>query len=98
MTHDEALMLIISCAVVVEIVATYRHLRKIPHALLILGSFAGLVLGSLSTVVEGFLWAELFNWLEHLALMAGAILLTLWCALVFGPWNRRVPDAPDGIS
>lgn len=97
MTHDEVLMLIISCAVVVEIAATYRHLRQISHAFLLLGSFAGLALGSLSTVVEGFLWAELFNWLEHLSLTAGAILLTLWCALVFGPQNRRVPDAPDGI-
>jgi len=97
MTHDEVLMLIISCAVVVEIAATYRNLRQIPHAFFLLGSLAGLALASLSTVVEGFLWADLFNWLEHLSLMAGAILLTLWCALVFGPWNRRVPDASDGI-
>ena len=83
MTRDEVLMLIISCAVIVEIVATFNYLRRIPHAYLLLASFAAFVLGSILTVVEGFFWATLFNVIEHLSLMIGAILLALWCGLVF---------------
>ena len=97
MTHDEVLMLIISGIVIVEIATTFRHLRRIPHLLLLLSSFAALVLDNLFTVAEGFIWAGLFNVLEHLSIMAGAILFALWCGLVFGHLKRRVPDAPGGI-
>lgn len=81
MTRDEVLMLIISCALIVEIVATFNYLRRIPHFHLLLSSFGALVLGSLLTVAEGFFWAEVLNVFEHLSLMVGAILLALWCFL-----------------
>ena len=89
MTEDEVLMLIISAAVIVEIVATFGYLRRIPHPFLILGSFAAFVLGSLFTVAEGFFWAASFNVLEHLSVMTGAILLALWCGLVFRPRRQE---------
>ncbi len=89
MTHDEVLMLIISGAVIVEIVATFGYLRRIPHPFLLLGSFGGLVLGSFFTVAEGLLWNSLLNVLEHLSMMASAILFALWCGLVFGPRRRE---------
>jgi len=82
MTHDEVLMLIISLAVIIQIVATLPYLRRIPHPSFLLGSFAALALGSLFTVIEGHAWTSLFNVLEHLVLMAGAILLATWCGLV----------------
>lgn len=91
MTRDEVLMLIISCAVIVEVATMFGYLRRIPRSFLLLGSFAALVLGSLLTVVEGLLWTGLFNVLEHLSLMAGAILLALWCALVFGAGKQEEP-------
>lgn len=89
MTQDEVLMLIISAAVIVEIVVTFRYLRRIPHPFLVLASFASLVLGSLFTVAEGLFWADPFNVLEHLSVMAGAILLALWCAQVFRPRRQE---------
>jgi len=91
MTQDEVLMLIISGAVIVEVVATIRHLRPIPHLSLLLASFGGMALASLFTVVEGFAWADGFNLLEHLSVMSGAILLALWCALVFGTHRPEGP-------
>jgi hypothetical protein len=84
MTHDEVLMLIISGAVIVEIVATFSYLRRIPYVALLLCSFAALSLSCLFTVIEGFVSPGLFNILEHLSIMAGAILLALWSGLVFG--------------
>ena len=89
MTEDEVLMLIISAAVIVEIVATFGYLRRIPHPYLVLGSFACFVLGSLLTVAEGFVWTGSLNVLEHLSVMAGAILLALWCGLVFRPRRQE---------
>ena len=89
MTHDELLMLIIAFAVIIEIVATFRYLRRIPHAGILMGSFAALVLGCLFTVTEGFVWTGLFNVLEHLSMMFGAVLLALWCGLAFRPSKRE---------
>ena len=97
MTHDEVLMLIISVTVIVEIATTFRYLRRIPHLFLLLGSFAALALDSIFTVAEGLVWTGLFNVLEHISIMAGAILFALWCGLVFGPQDRRFPDAPRGL-
>jgi hypothetical protein len=83
MTHDEVLTLIIACTVIIEIAATYRYLRRIPHALLFFGSFVALVLSSFFTVAEGVVWADPFNYLEHISVAAGAILFALWCERVF---------------
>ena len=84
MTHDEVLMLVISGAVIVEVVSTFRDLRSIPHLFLLLTSFVAMFLASFFTVIEGFFWGDGFNFLEHLSVMIGAILLAVWCALVFG--------------
>ncbi len=89
MTHDEVLMLIISGAVIVEIVATFGYLKRVPHPFLLLGSFAGLAMGSFFTVAEGLLWNSLLNVLEHLSMMTSAILFALWCGLVFRPRRRE---------
>ena len=83
MTHDEVLMLIMACVVILEIATTFDYLRRIPHSYLLLSSFGAFVLGSFLTVVEGLLWTGLINYLEHVSLMVGAILFALWCALVF---------------
>ena len=91
MTHDEVPMLIISAVVIVQIVMTFRYLQRIPYLFLLLASFATLVLGSLFTVVEGFAWTGLCNILEHLSVMAGAVLLALWCGLVFRPQRQETP-------
>ena len=83
MTHEEVLMLLISGAVIVQMVAMFSYLRRIPHAVLLLGSFSALALSSFFTVIEGFVWTGLFNVLEHLSMMAAAVLLASWCGLVF---------------
>jgi hypothetical protein len=97
MTRDEVLMLIISGIVIAEIATTFRYLRRVPHLFLLLSSFAALVLDNFFTVAEGFVWMGLFNVLEHLFVMAGAVLLALWCGLVFGPRSGRFPDASGGL-
>ena len=91
MTHDEVLMLIISGAVIVEIMATFSYLQRIPHVSLLLCSFAALFLSCLFTVIEGLISPDLFNVLEHLSIMAGAILLALWSGLVFGCRKQEGP-------
>ncbi len=91
MTHDEVLMLIISATVIIEIAATFPYLRRVPYLFLLLSSFGALALCSFFTVAEGFFWASALNILEHLLAMIGAILLALWCALVFK--SRRQEEA-----
>ena len=91
MTHDEMLMLIVSGAVIVEVASMFGYLRTIPYFFLLLSSFGTIVLASLFTVVEGFLWPDALNFLEHLSVMIGAILLAVWCALVF---RTRTSEEP----
>lgn len=91
MTYDEVIMLIISCAVIVEIAATFGYLRRIPYSRLLLSSFGASVLGYVFTVIEGFIWTGFFNTMEHLSLMIGILLFALWCIRVFGPRRQESP-------
>lgn len=84
MSHDnEMIMLIISLAVVVQIAAIMKFLRVLPYSNYLLFSFGCLLASAILTVAEGYLFAELFNYLEHLSYLASAILLAVWCGRVF---------------
>lgn len=90
-THNEVIMLLVSFAVLIEIACTYKHLRRIPHKSFLFFSFFFFVSGAICTVAEGFLLGHLFNWIEHLSYMCGAISMTIWCGLVFGIRKQENP-------
>ena len=87
--HDEIIMLIISLVVVIQVTASFRFFRWLPHRFLLLYSFGMVALSALFTVTESMFFAEVLNYLEHLSFMAGTILLALWCGLVFGFKKRE---------
>jgi hypothetical protein len=90
-SHDELIMLIVSLAVVIEVVANFGFVRRIPQRFLFLCSFGSFVLGAFLTVIEGLIFAGALNYLEHLAYMAGAISLAVWCGRVFGSKKQECP-------
>ncbi|MHC4291427.1 MAG: hypothetical protein ACYTEU_07805 [Planctomycetota bacterium] len=87
--HDEIIMLIISLVVVIQVTASFKFIRQLPHWYFLLCSFAAVALSAFFTVTESFVFTEQFNYLEHLSFMAGAILLAIWCGLVFGFKKRE---------
>ena len=89
MAHDELIMLIISLIVVIQVVANFQLLRRVPNHLLLLGSFALVAFSSFCTVVEGLVFPEVLNYLEHLSFMSAMILLAVWSGCVFGSKKRE---------
>lgn len=89
--HDELIMLIISLIVVVQVVANFQLLRRVPNPLLLLGSFALVAFSTFCTVVEGLVFSEALNYLEHLSFMSATILLAVWSGCVFGFKKRGSP-------
>ena len=89
-SHDELIMLIISLAVVIQIVANFHFLKRLPGSPLILSSFAFVALSAFCTVVEGFVFVEVLNYIEHLSFMTASILLAIWCWRVFGSKKQEV--------
>ena len=82
--HDELIMLIISLAVVIQIVANFNFLKRLPGSSLILSSFALVALSAFCTVAESLVFPEVLNYIEHLSFMTASILLAIWCWHVFG--------------
>jgi hypothetical protein len=82
--HDELIMLIISLAVVIQIVANFNFLKRLPGCSLILSSFALVALSAFCTVAESLVFPEVLNYIEHLSFMTASILLAIWCWHVFG--------------
>jgi len=91
MAHDELIMLIISLIVVIQVVANFQLLRRVPSHLLLLGSFALVAFSTFCTVVEGLVFPEVLNYLEHLSFMSAMILLAVWSGCVFGSKKRESP-------
>jgi len=91
MAHDELIMLIISLIVVIQVVANFQLLRRVPNHLLLLGSFALVAFSTFCTVVEGLVFPEVLNYLEHLSFMSAMILLAVWSGCVFGSKKRESP-------
>jgi len=84
--HDELIMLIIALVVVIQVTASYKFFRWLPNRLLLICSFGGVALSAFCTVVEGFVFQEVLNYVEHLSFMTAAILIAVWCGLwAFGP-------------
>ena len=87
--HDELIMLIISLVVVIQIAANFNFIRQLPHRFFLVCSFCGVALSAFFTVAEGFIFTEVFNYFEHLSFMTSAILLAVWCMLVFNSEKRE---------
>ena len=86
---DEVIMLMVSLVVLIEIVVSFNYIRLIPHKDVLVCSFVLFVLASVFTVAEGFVFGRVLNYAEHLSLAGSAILLAVWCALMFGSRRRE---------
>jgi hypothetical protein len=83
MAHDELIMLLVSLAVIVQIIASFQNIRQLPFRSLLLAAFGAVVLSAFCTVAESFVLPEILNYVEHLSFAAASILLAVWCGRVF---------------
>ena len=87
---NEVIGLIFSIAVLVFYLWNRPRLRELPAFGILLAAFLSLLVGLVLTILEGLFWQETLNLLEHVGYAVSALLLTLWCWLVFG--KRRSPS------
>ncbi len=83
MEEREVLSCLLSLGVAVFIVSQHHKLKAIPFFRILLTSFALLLLSFNFSVVEGFFWESGLNFLQHLCSGLSAILLAVWCWLMF---------------
>jgi hypothetical protein len=77
--QNEMVMLLIGIGVLFFIRLSSRQLKRLPSWNVLLCGFCALICAWISTVLEGFFWSVLFNYLEHLSYAASSALLTVWC-------------------
>jgi hypothetical protein len=89
MEQREILSFVISGCVMLFVLFQWPHLRKLPHARLLLGSFSALFASWGFSVIEAFFWETGLNFLQHLSSGVGGILLALWSRALFRTRNSR---------
>jgi len=77
-SEKEIVHVILALSVLIYIVWNRRLLRAIPNRRLFLASYSALVLGLVSTVVEGVAMSGLFNTIEHAMYAAATALFSIW--------------------
>ena len=80
--ENEIVMIILGFATLIFILINHKKLKQFPSSVIFLSSFYVLFAGWIFTVLEGIIFNELFNLLEHLSYALSAVLLTV-CWLVF---------------
>jgi len=81
--ENEIVMIILGIATLIFIFINHKRIKKFPSSAIFLSSFYVLFAGWIFTVLEGVLFPELFNLLEHLCYALSSVLLTVWCWQVF---------------
>ena len=83
MYENELIMFSLGFGLSILIAVNYSEIRQLPSARILLSAFFILLLAWLLTILEGFLFENLFNVLEHLCYAVSSILVAIWCRKVF---------------
>ena len=87
---NEVIGLVLAIAVLIFYLWNRSRLHELPAFGILLAAFLSLLAGLVLTILEGVLWQETLNLLEHVGYAVSALLLALWCWFVFG--KRRSPS------
>ena len=82
--ENEIVMLLLGIGVLIFILGNRFQLRRLPSSSILITGFCILLVGWTLTVLEGFFWTELLNFIEHFCYAASSVLLATWSWKVFG--------------
>lgn len=82
--ENEIVMLILGLGVLIFILGNRSQLKRLPSSRWLILAFYVLLAGWALTVLEGFFWGLVLNYLEHTCYATGAVLVAAWCWKVFG--------------
>ena len=87
MYENEIVTLLLGTGTLYVIVDHWGEIKRIPAYKRLMTGFFLLFLGWIATILEGFLWPEFLNILEHSCYALSAIFVLLWCWKVFARGN-----------
>jgi hypothetical protein len=82
--ENEVLVLLLAVGTLIFVWFNRLRLRQLPSSRTLLAGFYFLIGAWSLTVVEGFFWQEVLNFIEHLCYAVSAVLIATWCWQVFG--------------
>jgi len=87
--ENEVVTLLVSVGVAIFIAQNKSRLALLPYHRLIIGSFLALLAARVLTILEGFWYAEIFNFSEHVCYLLSVLQLAGWTWLVMGKGVRE---------
>jgi len=82
--ENEVVMLMLGLGILVFFAMGRLRIREFPEWRVFLLGYAVLNLAWVCTVLEGFLWGDALNLLEHLCYAASSVLVAVWFWRVLG--------------
>lgn len=82
--ENEVVMLLIGVGVLIFILGSRPRLKDLPASNILIMGFYLLLVSWILTVLEGFFWEELLNYVEHACYAVGSVFVAVWCWKVFG--------------
>jgi hypothetical protein len=76
---NEVVMLILGAGVFGFVWLNYPRIRRITAWKWLLLSFYLMMAGWCFTILEGFVMAQVFNYMEHICYLLSAVVLAYWC-------------------
>jgi vacuolar-type H+-ATPase subunit I/STV1 len=81
--QNELIMLLLGIACMIFLLLNKQKVKRIPVARTLVAGFCMLLAGYVFTIIEGILWNDFLNVIEHMCYTASSLFLAVWCWKVF---------------
>ena len=81
--QNEIIMLLLGIGCMIFILVNKQKVKRILAAKTLIAGFYVLLAGHVLTVLEGLLWKDFLNVLEHICYTVSSILVAVWCWKMF---------------
>ena len=92
--ENEVVMLLLGVGVLVFILGNRQRLKNLPASKILFAAFYLMLAAWILTVLEGFFYEWLLNFIEHLCYAVSSIFVAVWCWMVFG---RKIPGEKEAL-
>jgi hypothetical protein len=82
--QNEVILVVLGVGVLIFILGNRQRLQLLPRSKILIAGFYMLLASWFLTILEGFFWGELLNFIEHICYAGSAVLVAVWCREVFG--------------
>ena len=81
--ENEIIMCVLGLGILTYTLVNKSLFKRIPSSKILLVAFCTVAVGWVLTVLEGFFWYSILNFIEHMCYAASSILTVIWCWKVF---------------